>query len=130
MRMTLLLALGLLVMVPGTVSVAASAESGNEATCKGLIGTMDAATRSKDPTGPQAYIKLADELFVAANQVVVGRGMVPLLLPPDEDAEARRLMAIVNECKFDMTLTYSDAALRTYVALRRSAGLSVDFTAK
>jgi len=95
------------------------------ATCVGFIEVMKAAVRSQDPLGPQAYINLADRLYVGMNSNASGRGMPPLPLPADENSEAERAMVVVGECQRDMSLKYSEAVALAYIKMRTLARLPV-----
>ena len=87
---------------------------------------MDAAVQSQDPLGPQAYINLADSMYRAINRGVAEHGMAPLPIPDDEDAEARRGMVVVAECKRDMMRSYAEAVTAAYVQMRQAAGLPIE----
>ena len=86
---------------------------------------MQAAVKSQDPLGPQAYINLADSMYVAINTTMVSRGMAPLPLPDDEDSEAARAMMVVAECQRAPALSYAEATTAAYIKMRQAAGLSV-----
>lgn len=96
------------------------------ATCTGYMATMQAAVRSQDPLGPQAYIDLADSMYVAINTSIVGRGMAPLPLLDDEDSKAARAMMVVSECQRSPALSYAEAITAAYIKMRQAAGLSVE----
>lgn len=100
------------------------------ATCHGFIGVMQAAAASEDPTGPQAYIDLADKMWVGMNTMATQRRLSALPLPADENSEATRAMVVVRECQANMSLKYAEAATNAYLKLRTAAGLSNAFTAR
>jgi hypothetical protein len=87
---------------------------------------MDAAVKTGDPLGPQAYIDLADSMYRSINKGVSDRGLVPLPLAGDDDSEARRAMLVVSECKQNMALSYAEAVAFAYIAMRKALGLPVE----
>ena len=104
------------------------ADDEHPATCVGFIGTMEAAVRSQDPTGPQAYINLADRMYEGINKSITEHSMEPLPLPADEMSEARRSMMVVAECKRNMSLRYSEATTFAYIKMRQALGLAVELS--
>lgn len=96
------------------------------ATCAGYVATLQAAVKSHDPLGPQAYIDLANSMYVAINTSIVGRGMAPLPLLHDEDSEAARAMMVVAECQRRPAPSYAEAITTAYIKMRQAAGLSVE----
>ncbi len=100
------------------------------ATCRGFIGVMQEAAASEDPTGPQAYIALADKMWVGMNTMATQQRLLALPLPADENSEANRLMVVVRECQANMSLKYAEAATNAYLGMRTAAGLSNTFTAR
>ena len=100
------------------------------ATCHGFIGVMQAAAASEDPTGPQAYIDLADKMWVGMNTLAVQQRLAALPLPSDENSEATRGMVVVRECQANMSLKYAEAATNACLKMRTAAALSNAFTAR
>jgi hypothetical protein len=52
----------------------ALAGENNRATCAGYIATIEAATWSEDPAGPQAYINMADSMYHRINTDIAVNG--------------------------------------------------------
>jgi hypothetical protein len=81
--------------------------------------------KTHDALAVDAYPDLAERMFRAADAGTVKKGMEPLPLPSDVESAARRGMAVVDICEYDMTLRYAAAVTLAYVRLRQVAGLSV-----
>lgn len=126
--MTAIRILALAAVLP--LAAPAWADDEHPATCQGFIGVMEAAARTMDPTGPQAYINLADRMYVGMNGEAARRGIAPLALPADENSEATRSMVVVRECQSNMQIRYAEAVTNAYLKLRAAAGLSNNFGRK
>ncbi len=101
-----------------------------QSTCINYIRALDLSAKYNDPYLNQFYLDVADEMYGAINRTIASRGMAPLLIAKDAEAQAQRGMRVVEECKRDMGATYAEAVTAAYIAMRKAQGLSVELPNK
>jgi len=114
-------------LLAATVATFGTAQAGEwpQSTCAGFIRAMDLSAKYNDPYLNQFYLDEADSMFRAVNSQITPLGMPPLPVPQEAEAQARRAMIVVAECRKNLAATYAEGVTAAYITMRKSLGLPV-----
>lgn len=106
-------------------SVRAEAGKWAEPTCASYLRAIELSVQYNDPYLKQFYLDLADAMYASMNEDNVARGMRPLPMEANSDAQNKRATLVVSVCEDDTDETYAEAVSDAYMEMREAHGPSV-----